>query len=81
LYYPNWHIALTKSQNKTASATAAAASHHELCMMAMATAIKPLKKNKNQNQYSLLRALVTNATSNLFYLLAKLKKIRNSKIR
>jgi hypothetical protein len=49
LYYQNWHIKLTKSRDKTASATAAAASHHELCMMAMATAIKPVKKNKNRH--------------------------------
>jgi hypothetical protein len=72
LYYQNWHITLTKSRNKTASATAAAASHHGLCMMAMA--IKPVKKNnKEQEPAFSLRALVTNATSNLFFLLAKLK--------
>jgi hypothetical protein len=72
LYYPNWHITSTKSRNKTASATAAAASHYELCMMAMA--IKPVKKkNKEQEPAFSLRALVTNDTSNLFYLLAKFK--------
>jgi hypothetical protein len=48
LYYQNWHITLTKSRNKTASATAAAASHHELCMMAMA--IKPVKKNNKEQE-------------------------------
>jgi hypothetical protein len=47
LYYQNCHITLTKSRNKTASATAAAVSHHELCKMSMATAIKPVKKTKN----------------------------------
>jgi len=68
LYHQNWHITLTKSRNKTASA----ASHQELCMMAMA--IKPVKKkNEEQEPGFSLRALVTNATSNLFYLLAKLK--------
>jgi hypothetical protein len=67
MYYQNWHITLTKSRNKTASATAeAAASHHELCMMAMA--IKPVtKNNKEQEPAFSLRALVTNATSNLFF--------------
>jgi hypothetical protein len=42
--------------------------------MAMAMAIKPVKKkNKEQEPAFSLRALVTNATSNLFFLLAKLK--------
>jgi len=53
LYYQNWHITLTKSHNKTASATAGAASHQELCRITMATAIKPVKKNKNKNQHFL----------------------------
>jgi hypothetical protein len=66
LYYPNWHITSTKSRNKTASATAAAASHYELCMMAMA--IKPVKNNnKEQEPAFSLRALITNSTSNLFF--------------
>ncbi len=40
----------------------------------MAMAIKPVKKkNEEQEPAFSLRALVTNATSNLFYLLAKLK--------
>ncbi len=40
----------------------------------MAMAIKPVKKkNKEQEPAFSLRALVTNDTSNLFYLLAKFK--------
>jgi len=74
LYHQNWHISLTKSRNKTASA----ASHQELCMMAMA--IKPVKKkNEEQEPAFSLRALVTNATSNLFLFIGEIKKFENRK--
>jgi hypothetical protein len=77
LYYPNWHITLTKSRNKTASATAA--SHHELCMMPMA--IKPVKKkNKEQERTFSLRALVTAPLATLFFYLPN-EKTPNSKIK
>jgi hypothetical protein len=59
---------------------AAAASHHELCMMAMATAIKPVKKNKNQNQYFLCVLWLPTPLAT-FFIYWRNKKIRNSKIR
>jgi hypothetical protein len=73
LYYQNWHITLTESRNKTASA----ASHHQVCMMAMA--IKPVKnKNKNKNEHFLCVPWLPTPRAT-FYFIGEIKKIRNSK--
>jgi hypothetical protein len=67
LYYQNWHIKLTKSRNKTASATAAAASHHELCMMAMANGNQTCEEGQEQEPALFLRAFATPLATFFFY--------------
>jgi hypothetical protein len=70
-------MTLTKSHHKTASATAAAASHHELCMMAMA--IKPVKKKNKEQEPAFTFACLGNQRQQPFFSIGEIKKIENRK--